>query len=359
MKKWIAFALMLFSIIVLSGCNRGPVLYLLNWGEYINEDLVASFEEEYGVRVEIEKVDSNEAMYSKIKAKTTQFDVAVPSDYMIHKLYKEDLLVELDFDQLPNYSETMFDPLLDTLRDEYFDGNKDVSVPYFWGTLGIMVNTNKTGLETLVEENGWRVFFDAELTGDAKIGMYNSSRDAVAVAQMHLGYDINSTEESVFTEVENLLKAQNYFAWGTDDLKEMVANGNCDIALVYSGDFFDMLYASMEDELPITYNMVVPDLNNIWFDAMVIPTTSTNQTLAHQFINFMIDAENAYTNATEVGYCPPITAAYEAILADPDFEEVVTDYPYYPGLVTQGTVYEDLGTEIYRQLEILLINAKS
>ena len=358
MKRIITLVLVFISIFVLSACNSGKVLNVLNWNEYINEDLVAQFEEEYGVRVVLDPVDTNEAMYTKIKAKTTSYDVVFPSDYMIHKLQKEGLLHKLDYNLLTNYASENFDPKLEELRDEYFEGNRDFAIPYFWGTLGIMYNERVEGLGALIEEHGWRVFFDQELTGNAKVTMYNSSRDAIAAAQLYLGYDLNSTNLTELNEVEKLLDAQNYHAWGTDDLKEQVAKGNFDVALVYSGDFFDVLYAYMEDGEDINFNMIVPDTNNVWFDGMVIPTTAQDVDMAHNFINFMIDPENAYTNATEIGYCPPITSAYLAMKEDPDYADVINEYPYYPGLVTNGTVYKDLGHDIYQRMELILTNVK-
>lgn len=358
MKKIITFVLLMATMIVLSGCNRGPVLNILNWSYYISEDLVAKFEEEFNVRVVVDPADTNEAMYSKINAQTTKFDLAIPSDYMIHKLYKENLLLELDFDKIPNYDVDNFDTKLEELRDDYFEGNRNYAVPYFWGSLGIMYNERVEGLGDLVAEHEWEVFFNSQLTKDLKVTMYNSSRDAIATAQLYLGYDLNDISNAQLTEIENLLAAQNYFAWGADNLKEMVAVGNADIALVYSGDFFDMLYASMEDEDEIKYNMIVPDTNNIWFDAMVIPKTAQNIDLAHEFINFMLDPENAYENAQAIGYCPPLTSAYQAMLDNEDYADIITTYPYYPGTVTNGMVYRDLGHEMYQKMELLLNNVK-
>ena len=357
MKKIIAFVLIMTSMLVLSGCNRGPVLNVLNWSYYISEDLVAKFEEEFNVRVVIDPVDTNEAMYAKINAKTTNFDIAIPSDYMVHKL-KEGLLMELDFDKLPNYASNKFDTKLEEMRDDYFEGNQNYAVPYFWGSLGIMYNDRVNGLGTLIEEHEWEVFFNPQLTNDLKVTMYNSSRDEIATAQLYLGYNLNEVTTAQLTEIETLLKAQNYFAWGADNLKEMVAVGNADIALVYSGDFFDMLYASMEDEDEILYNMIVPNDNNIWFDAMVIPTTAQNTDLAHEFINFMLEHENAYENAQAIGYCPPLTSAYQAMLSNEDYTDVITTYPYYPGTITNGMVYRDLGHDMYQKMELLLNNVK-
>ena len=355
MKKIISFVVVLLVVLTLSGCKKGPTLYILNWNEYINEDLVDQFEDLYGVKVVVDTAVSNESMYSSIKAKTTKYDIAIPSDYMIHKLYNEGLLLELDFEYLTNYDASKFDPVLQELREGYFANNQKYAVPYFWGTLGIMYNNN---YKDLVEANGWSVFFNKELTGTAKVGMYDSSRDAIAVAEMHLGIDINSKSENDLKQAETLLKAQKYAMWGTDDLKTFVANGNADIALVYSGDFFDILYASMDEGSDINYGMFVPEVNNIWFDGMVIPKTSRDVVMAHNFINFMIDSENAYENATAIGYCPTITAAYNSMKVDPDYADVVVTYPYYPGEVKSGVIYKDLGVDVYKQMEIILGNVK-
>ena len=358
MKKLFCFLSLLFVIVTLTACNKGPVLYVLNWNEYINEDLVEAFEKEYKVRVVIDPADSNESMYTKIKSKTTKYDVAIPSDYMIHKLYNEGLLLELNMDYLPNYVNATFDPNLEEHRDSYFKNNKNYAVPYFWGTLGIMYSTKKTGVEDLVKENNWEVFFNKELTKGLKVAMYNSSRDAIAAGELFLGIDLNTKSETDLKRVEDLLKGQSYSSWGTDDLKSFVANGNTDIALVYSGDFFDMLYASIESNDKIDYNLHVPTTNNVWFDAMVIPNTTGDAVMAHNFINFMIDEENALENAFAIGYCPTLYNVYQELKTDNEFKNIIDTYPYYPGIVTNGTVYKDLGNEIYQKLEIILSNVK-
>jgi spermidine/putrescine-binding protein len=359
MKRILTLIMTLVSVVFLSGCNKGPVLYILNWNEYMSDELIAQFEELYDITVRVDKADSNESMYTKIKAKSTKYDIAIPSDYMIHKLYSENLLKELNYDYLPNYATEKFDPKLEEIRNGYFQGNQKYAVPYFWGTLGIMYNKSKAGVEDMVKLNNWQVFFDKELTGDAKIGMYDSSRDAIAAAELYLGIGLNSKSMTELKEVEDLLKKQKYSIWGTDDLKTFVSNGNLDIALVYSGDFFDMLYATLEDKAEVTYDLFVPEVNNVWFDAMVIPTTSTDIVMAHNFINFMIDPDNAYLNATTIGYCPPLTAAYVKMQEDPDYADIIKNYAYYPGIVTDEWVYEDLGTEIYQQMEIIISNVKS
>ena len=138
MKRLVIVIVLVLSAISFSACKKRPALYILNWSEYMNDEVISKFEEEFGVRVVLETADTNEIMYTKIKAQTTKFDIAIPSDYMIHKLYKENLLVELDFTKIPNYQFSAFDSKLEQLRTNYFDNNKNYAAPYFWGSLGIM-----------------------------------------------------------------------------------------------------------------------------------------------------------------------------------------------------------------------------
>lgn len=363
MKKVVSLVVLLLAAFVLSACSGRTTLYLLNWGEYINDELVEAFEEEFGVRVRIDDVNSNEIMYTRIKNRTTRYDVAFPSDYMIEKLYNEGLLIEFDMDLLPNYQSERFDPNLQALRDELFTNNQKYNVPYFFGTLGIMYNEAKPGVKELVETHEWAVFFDRSIVGNnISVGMYDSSRDAIAAAALYLGFSLNTTSDQEFQAMEQALTNMNYDMYGTDDLKRKVAEQNLDIALVYSGDFFDQLYGTMEDDLEITFNMHVPDVNNIWFDGMVIPATSRNVELAHAFINFMIDEENAFENAAYVGYCPTITTVFARLAADEDYADIIEEYPYYPvrdAETFQGEVYRDLGPEIYQKMELLFQRSKS
>ena len=360
MKKLFSVLIIVVFAFVLSACGGRQRLYILNWAQYMSSDVIRAFEKEFNVRVILDDTaESNEIMYTRIKNNTQPYDIVIPSDYMIHRLYQEELLVELDFDLLPNYQEDMFDEHLNEIRDSYFEGNKNVAIPYFWGTLGIMYN-NTPAIKEAVEANSWSVFFEQDkLPANARVGMYLSARDAVAAAQLYLGYSVNSTSEGVLNEAETALKNFSYNRWGTDELKEYVAEGNLDVALVYSGDFFDVLFNYLENDKEITFDMYVPqDSNNIWFDGMVIPTTSQNVELAHEFINFMLDEENALENAFAIGYCPTITSVYLAIIEDEEMEEVALHPGYYPGFVV-GEVYEYLGETIYNRMSQILTNARA
>jgi spermidine/putrescine-binding protein len=367
-RKVITLVTILAVAFLLSACSTKPVIYVLNWGDYINMDLVRDFEKEHKVIVKIDIASSNEAMYTRIERKTTAYDIAIPSDYMVEKLYKEGLLNEINFELLENYEESMFLTDLEDLRDDFFVDNQKYAIPYFWGTLGIMYTTSKAGIADAVTTHGWNVLFESNLlpTG-TKIGMYDSPRDAVAVTQMFLGLDINSTNENDFSQVEQALAQQRTqfgsqrLTWGTDELKSSIVAKNLDVAVVYSGDFFDQLYIAEEEGLPLDFNLFVPDYTNIWFDAMVIPTTSTQIELAHTFIDYFLDAEVVYENSLYVGYCPAHAEAYTMLIEDEDMVDIIESYPFYPikdSITFQGVIYRDLGNTVYTRLASILQNAK-
>lgn len=361
MKKLISIFSLIFILVLAVGCDSREKLYVLSWGEYINEDVVAAFEDEFKVKVVITEATSNESMHNKIQTGAGEYDIVIPSDYMIERMVADDLIMELDFTKIPNFSEEKLDPKLKGLRDGYFEGNQKYAVPYFWGTLGIMYNDAKDGVRELVEQNSWAVFFEKDLIPQGvTVGMYDSSRDAVAAAELYkdVDYNLNTTDEADFTEVEALLKGFDYTQWGTDDLKEAVSSKNLDIALVYSGDFFDSLYFAVDNDIEVTFDLFVDqEKNNIWFDGMVIPKTSTNPDLAHSFINFFMDEENALENASYIGYCPPLTNVYAAIKDIEGMSDLVDHPGYYPGTVN-GQIYRHLGNEVAIRMDQILSKAK-
>ncbi|HEY8395772.1 MAG TPA: ABC transporter substrate-binding protein, partial [Bacilli bacterium] len=322
---------MLFAFLVLIGCDNREKLYVLNWEEYINKDLIRAFEAENNIKVVLDTATSNESMYNKIKNRAGKYDIVIPSDYMIERMYHEGMLVKLDYSKIPNYDVSKFDPHLQELRDDYFEGNQDYAVPYFWGTLGIMYNKKKAGVKELVETHEWKVFFEKNLIPNGvTVGMYDSSRDAVAAAELYLGLSLNTTNPEHFNTIENLLKNNFYSQWGTDELKAAVVSQNLDIALVYSGDFFDQVYLALESDAEITFDLHVPtSRNNIWFDAMVIPTTATKIDLAHKFIDFFLDFDNATENSLYVGYCSTLDAVYQAVIENEELPEIVRNHPGY------------------------------
>jgi spermidine/putrescine-binding protein len=366
-KNFFNLVLILAIALMLAGCKRKPTLNILNWGDYIDESLFDAFEKANNVKVAISYADSNEKMYAKIIAKTVAYDIVIPSDYMIEKLYKENLLNPLDFSKLSNYTQDTFLPDLENFRAGYFENNQQYAIPYFWGTLGIMYTTAKPEVEAAVKANGWSVFFEPDLLPEGtKIGMYDNPRDAVAVAELYLGKSLNTTTDADLTLVENTLKAQkddfDNLVWGTDNLKTEVSAQNLDVAVVYSGDFFDQYYIADEEGLEQNFNLFVPSYTNIWFDGMVIPTTSKQVDLAHKFIDYFLNTGVVLQNTNEVGYCPAHREAYETLLEDSDWQDIINTYPFYPipnDEAFHGEIYKDLGTSVYDRFATILDNARA
>lgn len=367
MKKVVLMFSLLFMVllsIALTGCDSREKLYILNWDEYIDEDLLGEFEETYNCKVVYEVALSNETMYNRIATNTAPYDIVVPSDYMISQFKEEDLLLKIDFSKLENYSSDMFDEkLLEYLSSDACISYKSYAVPYFWGSLGIMYNTKNLTEEeqNIIKENGWAVLFEKELLPNKKVGMYESSRDAIAVSELYKGFSVNTINLDEISQTENVLKMMKYSMWGTDDLKTSIVSGSLDYAIVYSGDFFDMLYSKYEetDEPNVEFDFYTPNNNNVFFDGMVIPKTSRNTDLAYKFIDFMLNHENSLANAKYVGYCPTVKSVYEAIVSDPEFEGIADHPAYYPGDLTEGEVYMYLGKNIYGKFDEIFTNVKS
>ncbi len=359
MKKILMIFSFIFLLVIATACDGREKLYVLSWGQYMNLDVVKEFEEEFGVKVVISQATSNESMHNKIQTRAGKYDIVVPSDYMIERMIQDELILELDYSKIPNYNYDNFDHHLNEIREESYSENFKYAVPYFWGTLGIMYNKSKAGVKELVEANSWAVLFDkAIIPSGVSVGMYDSSRDAVSAALMYLDKDINTTDDADFALAQAALENFTYSQWGTDDLKDDVSNKNLDIALVYSGDFFDSLYFALENDIQVTFDMFVDqEKNNVWFDAMVIPVTATKIDLAHEFINFFLDPENALENAKEIGYCPPLAAVYAEIKLDEEIGEIVNHPAYYPGNVN-GQIYRYLGSEVALKMDNILNKAK-
>lgn len=342
------------------GCSvndENTSLYLLNWGDYINYDLLEEFEEKYDVEIIISEVESNEAMYEQIKMNRTSFDIAFPSDYMIDQLEHENLLKPIMFDQLKNYDKDMFTKIsLDN------GPNAKNYIPYFNGTIGIMYSTkNIKNIDKLIEKHGWNVLFDDSLIPNAKRGMYNSSRDAFAAALFQLGYSVNTQDSKELEEAANLLKANEYTMYGDDNLKKNIVTGNLDFALVYSGDFFEELIVADEEGSDVNFDFYTPKNTNYWLDGMVIPKDSKNYELAHKFLDFMLEKETALENATYIGYASTIKSVMTSLEADEDYAFLI-NHPFYDPATIKGLkpeAYQFLGLDHMVKLEELFVKSKS
>lgn len=270
---------------------EGQTLHIYNWGEYTGENIIGDFEEETGATVVMENFDSNEQMYIKV-ANGEAYDILVPSDYMIQRLIEEDYLQKLDKSKLD-----CFDKLSDAVLGLPYDPNNDYSVPYFWGTVGIVYDKTKVDIEDL-EREGYNIFLDQKYKGD--VYLYDSERDSFMMALKALGYSMNTENEAELNEAyEWLVQCVETMDTEivTDEIIDNMAQGRKALGLIYSGD---ASYVMAENE-DMGYYM--PDTGtNLWSDAMVIPKNAKNPELAHAFINYASDYDGAYDNSSYVGY---------------------------------------------------------
>lgn len=280
---------------------KGQTLHIYNWGEYTGENIISDFEEETGAKVVMENFDSNEQMYIKV-ANGESFDLLVPSDYMIQRLIEEDYLQKLDKSKLD-----CMDKLADNVKGLPYDPDNEYSVPYFWGTVGIVYDKTKVDLADL-EKEGYNIFLDEKYKGD--IYLYDSERDSFMMALKALGYSMNTENESEIQEAYDWLvqcvqtmKPEIV----TDEIIDNMAQGRKALGLIYSGD---AAYVMSENEDMGFY--LPTEGTNLWSDAMVIPKNAKNPELAHAFINFASDYEGAYDNSSYVGY----TSANKEVMED-------------------------------------------
>ncbi len=324
------------------GYSSGNTLTIYNWGDYIDEELITRFEEETGIKVIYETFDSNEAMMTKIVQGGTTYDIAVPSEYTIEKMREEDLLIPLDHSKLPNlkYIDERF-------MDLPFDPENKYSIPYFWGTVGIVYNPTLLDGKELTS---WNDLWDPALKN--QILLIDGAREVMGMGLNSLGFSLNDTNKEHLMEAKEKLDrlTPNVKAIVGDEIKMLLANEEAAIGLVWSGDAADIMW---ENE---NLDYVVPEEgSNLWFDNMVIPKTAKNIEAAHQFINFMLDPEVAAQNTEYVSYSTPNK---EALKYMP--EDMVTDERFYPSpeLTEKLEVYENLGKKNLAYYNALFLEFK-
>ena len=280
---------------------EGQTLHIYNWGEYTGENIIGDFEEETGATVVMENFNCNEQMYIKV-ANGEAYDILVPSDYMIQRLIEEDYLQKLDKSKLD-----CFDKLSDAVLGLPYDPNNDYSVPYFWGTVGIVYDKTKVDIEDL-EREGYNIFLDQKYKGD--VYLYDSERDSFMMALKALGYSMNTENEAELNEAyEWLVQCVETMDTEivTDEIIDNMAQGRKALGLIYSGD---ASYVMAENE---DMGYFMPETGtNLWSDAMVIPKNAKNPDLAHAFINYASDYDGAYDNSSYVGY----TSANQEVMDD-------------------------------------------
>ena len=295
-----------------NGSSGQREVNVCSWGEYIDESLFEKFEQETGITVNYTTVPSNEELYSQLELGGVNYDVIVPSDYMIARLIAEDRLQPLDYSKIPNY---------ERIGEQYkglsFDPNNEYTVPYTWGTLGIIYNT------TMVDEpiTSWEVMFSDEYAGN--ILLIDNSRDAFGMALYYLGYDVNTTDEAQIREAYQLVadaKSRGVYAGqGMDEIFQIMEGGNLAIATYYAGDFLTMHDANPD------LAFAIPEEGSNWFvDAMCILKDAENVDEAHEWINFIASTDANLANMDFIGYASPNTEALEAY---PEYYEATYGEP--------------------------------
>lgn len=329
----IVCALLFYGTSVLNttkNADGAGLITVYNWGEYLDPELLKRFTEETGIQVIYETYDSNEAMLTKVKQGGSAYDIAVPSEYMVEMMLEENLLLPIDPAKIPNLAN--IDPYY---LDLAFDPGNRYSIPYFWGTVGIVYNPNLIA-EHLTFDS-WQDLWDPSLK--QQVFLVDGSREVIGMGLNSLGESLNAKDDALLQRATDRLieLAPNIKAIIGDEITPLMVNNEAAVALTFSGQAADMMWENEELEFNVP-----KEGSNLWFDNFVIPKSSKNVDGAHAFINFMLDAEVSAQNTDYVGYATPNAAAME--LLD---EEVVADERFYPpeALRVNLEVYENLGLE--------------
>ena len=354
-KKFISImtVMSLLFVAVLSGCGKSDAgtkvgsageLYVYNWGEYIDESIIDEFQKETGIKVVYDMFETNEDMYSVIEAGGVVYDAVCPSDYMIEKMIKNDMLSEIDFNNVPNVKN--IDPKYMEMS-KAFDPENKYSVPYTWGTVGILYNTS------MVKDDitSWGDLWNTKYQGN--ILMQDSVRDAFMVGEKLLGYSINTTDKSELEKVKDKLIEQKPLvqAYVVDQVRDKMIGGEAAIGVIYSGE---MLYVKNEvkkagGDFELKY--VIPkEGTNVWIDSWVIPKNAKNKENAEKWIDFLNRPEIAKKNFEYITYPTPNKAAYD--LLDKDLQNNTALFPT-DDMLKNSEVYKYIGDEgdnLYNEL---------
>ena len=326
MKKIAVLAVLL--AICLFSCASAEKISVYNWGDYIDPETIKMFEEETGISVEYMVFETNEDMYAKIANGNSSYDVIFPSDYMVERMIHENLLQKINWDNIPNVAN--IDP---RFMNRSYDPEQQYSVPYTWGTMGILYNKN------MVEEipHSWQTMLDEQYA--MNMLMLNSPRDTIGIALLMCGYNLNSTDDEALEAAKKMLIEQKpmVLAYVVDEVKDKMIAGEAAVAMVWSGD---ATYCMDESE---DLNYVVPEEgSNIFFDTICIPANAKNVSGAEKFINFLCRGDVAAKNYEYVGYAIPNTEAIK-IIGDEYNESPVNNPPQE--VLDKCAVFNYLGEE--------------
>lgn len=323
--------LVIFSM-VLAGCGSSNKVSLkvYNWGDYIDESVLKDFRKEYGIKVIYDTFSTNEDMYVKIKSGGSNYDVAFPSDYMIKRMINEDMLYKIDMNNIPNYKY-----IDERFKNLDYDPNNEYSIPYMWGTMGILYN------KKMVTEpvDSWKILWDQKYS--KKILMLDSQRDSIGAALKMLGHPLNTRDPKELEDAKNALIKQKplVLAYVGDEVKDKMIAGEAALAVVWSGD---AVY--MKRENPDLEYIIPKEGSNVWYDAIVIPKTSKHKEEAELFINFLCRTDIAFRNTDYIGYSTPHAEARKQL--DPALSnDRTTAYPEKEDLLN-CEVFKDLSDSL-------------
>ena len=328
--------------------NDNLTLYVYNWGEYIADgsdetmDVIKEFEELTGIRVEYTTFDTNEGLYSKLQSGSAYYDIIIPSDYMISRMAQNGMLEKLNYANIPN-----FEKYIDaSFKNPDYDSAQEYSVPYTWGTVGLIYNT-KYITETV---DSWDILWDEQYSG--KILMFSNSRDAFAIALKRLGYSMNTENPDEIREAAELLKEQKDVvqAYVMDQIFDKMTEENAWIAPYYAGDYITM--SETNEDLAFVFPK---EGFNQFVDAMCIPKGCVNQEAAEMFINFMCEPRVSAENCGYIGYSTPISASKE--LMD---EDIVSNEVAYPSaeILENSETFRNLSDDTNKLLDDLWIEVR-
>ena len=355
MKRLLSIALLFVLLTALlpvqaQAANETVTINVYNWGQYLSDgtddyiNVIEEFEAAYpNIKVNYMTYDSNESMYTKLKTGGSLFDVIIPSDYMVEKLIAEDMLEPLDMANIPN-----FQYIDESFRDPSYDPGSVYSVPYTWGGVGVIYNTKYVDE---ADTGGWELLWNEKYAG--KILMFDNPRDAFAIAQLELGYDINTEDSTLLTLSANLLREQKPLVqmYVMDQVFDKMQRGEAWIAPYYAGD-----YLLMVEENPDLAFYYPEEGFNLFVDAVCIPKGSEHKAEAETFINFLLSPEICGQNLEYLGYSSPSSAAKEFM--DP---EVASDPIAYPDTETlaRGLSFSSLSLEGTQEMNSLWLTVKT
>ena len=327
--------------------GQNITLYVYNWGEYISDgsddslDVVKEFEALTGITVEYTTFDSNESLFAKLKSGSASYDVIIPSDYMVSRLADEGMLQKLNYDNIPNFKKYVDEGF----KNPEYDPNNEYSVPYMWGTVGVIYNTKYVDE---ADVGSWDLLWNEKYAG--KILMFDNSRDAFAIALSKLGYSMNTTDpDELRAAAEELAKQGTVVqAYVMDQIFDKMVEENAYIAPYYAGDYLTMA----QDNEDLAF-YIPKEGTNLFTDAMCVPATSTNREAAEMFINFMCEPTVSAANTDYICYSTPILAA--RALIDPEMAESEIAYPS-DEVLAKTERYKNLDAEANQLMDDLWIS---